>query len=38
MVDYVTDYLENVRNRKVFPSVTPGKYDNVIAFDINSNK
>ena len=27
MVDYITDYLENIRNRKVFPSVTPGKYE-----------
>ena len=30
MVDYVTDYLENIRNRKVFPSVTPGKYNNML--------
>ena len=35
MVDYITDYLENIRNRKVFPSVTPGKYDYVKSFHIN---
>ena len=34
MVDYITDYLENIRNRKVFPSVTPGKYDYVKSFHI----
>ena len=30
MVDYITDYLENIRNRKVFPSVTPGKYLKIV--------
>ena len=34
MVDYITDYLENIRNRKVFPPVTPGKYLIVVSFTI----
>lgn len=24
MVDYIADYLENIRNRRVFPNVKPG--------------
>ena len=24
MVDYIADYLENIRQRPVFPSVSPG--------------
>ena len=24
MVDYIADYLENIRNRRVFPDVKPG--------------
>ena len=24
MVDYIADYLENIRDRRVFPDVTPG--------------
>jgi len=25
MIDYVADYLENIRDRKVLPDVKPGK-------------
>ncbi len=24
MVDYIADYLENIRDRRVFPGVSPG--------------
>lgn len=24
MIDYIADYLENIRDRRVFPSVKPG--------------
>ena len=24
MVDYIADYLENIRERRVFPAVAPG--------------
>ena len=24
MVDYIADYLENIRSRRVFPNVSPG--------------
>ena len=24
MVDYITDYLQNIRSRRVFPGVSPG--------------
>ena len=26
MVDYIADYLENIRERRVFPDVKPGKH------------
>lgn len=24
MIDYIADYLENIRSRRVFPNVSPG--------------
>ena len=30
MVDYVADYLENIRDRKPLPNVQPGMYFNAI--------
>lgn len=31
MVDYIADYLENIRNRRVFPDVQPGYMQNLLA-------
>lgn len=30
MVDYVADYLENIRDRRVFPDVSPGYLRNIL--------
>ncbi|XP_066593381.1 histidine decarboxylase [Prorops nasuta] len=30
MVDYIADYLENIRNRRVYPAVSPGYLRNVL--------
>ncbi|XP_046683668.1 histidine decarboxylase-like [Homalodisca vitripennis] len=33
MVDYIADYLENIRDRRVYPSVTPGYIRNLVPMD-----
>lgn len=30
MVDYIADYLENIRERRVFPNVQPGYMQNLV--------
>lgn len=30
MVDYIADYLENIRSRRVYPAVSPGYLRNVL--------
>lgn len=30
MVDYIADYLENIRDRRVFPDVQPGYMRNLM--------
>lgn len=30
MVDYIADYLENIRDRRVFPNVKPGYMRNLV--------
>lgn len=31
MVDYIADYLENIRSRRVFPNVQPGYMRDLVA-------
>ncbi len=30
MVDYIADYLQNIRSRRVFPNVSPGYMRNLV--------
>ena len=30
MVDYIADYLENIRSRRVYPNVKPGYLHNLV--------
>ena len=34
MVDYIADYLENIRDRRVFPDVTPGYMRKMISDEV----